>query len=462
MIIEYRTQKILLTGKISDEVEAYLIWCCQQSNNLYNSGLYSVRQAHFEQCETRTFFDSNDQYRLAFKDRFVRSNYAHLCKDFKTNKHYIGLGGQQAQQCLKSIVEAIRGYNELLKLWWKGELDNRPSIPKYRKKRGLYQVVFPNQAVKYDRANQTCRLAISQENKPELINKEIVIPSGYGIDDSQIAEVRIVPSLGKLWAEYVYKVTPQKAVGLDYSQAIGIDPGVTNWLTAVSTKGKSFIVCGRKLKSINQYYNKTVANYKQGKSELYWDEYLAYITHKRNCQIKDAINKTARFIINYCLNHGMGNIVFGWGQGIKNKSNLGKINNQNFVQIPTSKLKNRIKELAESTGIIFTETEEAYSSKSDFLAGDEIFKFGEKPKEYKFSGKRINRGTYRSKFGLVSSDANGAANILRKVAIQLNLSLVEVGKGSLALPKRYDLSCMSKSYRQRAEMRFLNHLEASA
>ena len=135
MIIEYRTQKILLTGKISDEVEAYLIWCCQQSNNLYNSGLYAVRQAHFEQCETSTFFDSNDQYRIAFKDRFVRSSYTQLCKDFKTNKHYIGLGGQQAQQCLKSIVEAIRGYNELLKLWWKGELDNRPRIPKYRKKK---------------------------------------------------------------------------------------------------------------------------------------------------------------------------------------------------------------------------------------------------------------------------------------------------------------------------------------
>ena len=327
-------------------------------------------------------------------------------------------------------------------------------------------------------------MAISKENKPELVNKEIVIPSGHGISANQIAEVRIVPILGKLWAEYVYKITSQKAIGLDYSQAIGIDPGVTNWLTAVSTKGKSFIICGRKLKSINQYYNKTLAKYKlakykQGKSDFYWDEYLDKITHKRNCKIKDAINKAARFIINYCLNHGLGNIVFGWGQGIKTKSNLGKINNQNFVQIPTSKLKNRIKELAESVGIIFTETEEAYSSKSDFLAGDEIFKFGEKadatepsshggshahqaPKEYRFSGTRINRGAYRSKFGLVSADANGAANILKKVATQLNLNLAEVGKGSLTLPKRYDLSCMRKLYRQRAEMRFLNHLEATA
>ena len=462
MNIEYRTQKILLTGNVDDEVTDYLVWLVQQSNNLYNSALYAVRQAHFEQCENRTFFDQFDQYRIAFKDRFVKVNYAQLCKDFKTNSHYLALGGQQAQQCLKSVVEAITSYNQLLKKWWKGELNNRPRIPRYRKKRGLYQVAFPAQAIKYDDVTGICRLAISKDNKPELVNKEILIPGGYGFNAEQIAEVRIVPSLGKLWVEYVYKVSIKKAFCLNYSQAIGIDPGVTNWLTAVSTKGKSFIVCGRKIKSINQRYNKAVAKYKKGKSNFYWDEYLDKITHKRNCQMQDAVNKAARFIINYCLNHNIGNIVFGWGQGIKTNSNLGKVNNQNFVSIPTAKLKNKIKELAESVGIVFTETEEAYTSKSDFLAGDLLFKFGEKPKEYKFSGRRITRGTYKSKFGLISADANGGASILKKVAIQLNISLAEVGKGSLTLPKRYDLSSMKKSYRKRVENRFLTVLEASA
>lgn len=478
MQIQYRTQKILLTGNIDDEVADYLVWLTQQSNNLYNSALYAVRQAHFEQCENRTFFDQFDQYRIAFKDRFVKVSYAQLCKDFKTNSHYLALGGQQAQQCLKSVVEAINSYNQLLKGWWKKEIDRRPRIPRYRKKRGLYQVAFPAQAIRYDDIAGICRLAISTENKPELVNKEILIPGGYGFNAEQIAEVRIIPSLGKLWAEYVYKiecggcfrkmrisnrtVEVKCAKGLDYSQALGIDSGVTNWLTCVSTRGKSFIICGRKVKSINQRYNKIVANYKTGKSDFYWDEYLDQITHKRNCQIKDSVNKAARFIINYCLNYGIGNIVFGWGQGIKNNSNLGKVNNQNFVSIPTAKLKNRIKELAESVGIVFTETEEAYTSKSDFLAGDLLFKFGEKPKEYKFSGRRITRGTYKSKFGLISADANGGASILKKVAIQLNISLAEVGRGSLTLPKRYDLSSMKKSYRKRVENRFLTVLEASA
>ncbi len=450
--MNYRTQKILLTGNIDDEAEAYLVWCCHQSNNLYNSALYAVRQNHFESCPSRVFFDQQDQYRIAFKDRYVKASYAELCKDFRLNKHYVGLGGQQAQQCLKSVFEAIRGYNELLKLWWNGELENRPRIPTYRKKRGMYQVSFTaNNGIRYDDVTGICRLAISKSNKPELVNREIVIPGGHGFTAEQIAQVRIIPACGKLWAEYVYKVEVSSARNLDYSQAIGIDSGVSNWLTAVSTKGKSFIVCGRKIKSINQRYNRAAAKYKKGKSDFYWDDYLDKITHKRNCQFLDSVNKAARFVINYCLVQGIGNIVFGWGQGVKNKSNLGKRNNQNFVAIPTARLKNRIKELAESVGIIFTETEEAYTSKCDFLAGDKLFKFGEKPKEYKFSGSRISRGTYRSKYGLVCADGMGAANILKKVAIQLGISLAEVGRAALTLPKRYDLSNMKKSYRKRSE-----------
>ena len=267
-----------------------------------------------------------------------------------------------------------------------------------------------------------------------------------------------MPSNSHLWAEYVYKVEAQKAVGLDYSQGIGVDPGVSNWVTAVSSQGKSFIICGKKIKSINQRYNKTVAQYKKGNTcgqvlcQKYWDEYLAQITHKRNCQIRDVVNKAARFVINYCLHHSIGNIVFGWGQGVKTESNLGKKNNQNFVQIPTARLKNRIKELAESVGIVFTETEEAYTSKSSFLDNDLVPKYGEKPKGYRFLGKRVKRGLYRTAKGwLINADCNSAASILRKVATQLGINLVEVGKAALTLPKRYHLHLMRRSYRKNGE-----------
>ncbi len=450
-VTEYRTQKILLTGRIDDETNDYLTWLIHQSNNLYNSVLFAIRQTHFEQCETRTFFDSCDQYRIAFKDRFVKASYAQLCKDFRTNNHYESLGGQQGQQCIKSVVEAITSYNTLLKKWWNGELENRPKIPNYRKSGGVYQVIFTSQNITYDDIEGYCRLSISRINKPELVNPEIIIPSGTGFKSEELAEVRIVPTNGNLWAEYVYQVESKQAIKLDFYQGIGIDPGVSNWLTAVSSNGKSFIVCGKKIKSINQRFNKKVAQYKKGKSEFYWDDYLSQLTHIRNCQMRDAVNKAARFVVNYCLNQGIGNIVFGWGQGVKTNSNLGGQNNQNFVQIPTSRLKERIKQLAESVGIRFHETEEAYTSKSDFLAGDLLFKYGEKPKEYKFSGRRINRGSYKSKLGLICCDALGGINVLKKVATQLEISLAEVGREALTLPKRYDLSCLNKAYRKRCE-----------
>lgn len=450
--MEYRTQKILLTNQIDDETKDYFVWLCHQANNLYNSVLFAIRQAHFETCPTYEYFDENQMYRNAYKDRLVKASYAQLCSNFKDNKHYQALGGQSAQQCIKSVVEAVSSYNKLIRCWWRGELNNQPKIPGYRTSGGMYQVAFTAQNSFYDDVAGNCRLSISRENKNELLLKEIIIPSGSQFKSEQLSEVTIVPSNGHLWAEYVYQVQSQKAVGLDYSQGIGIDPGVTNWLSVLSSKGKSFIVCGRKIKSINQRYNKAVARYKQGKPQKYWDDYLARITHKRNCQVRDLTNKAAQFVINYCLNHRIGNIVFGWGKGIKIESNLGKKNNQNFVQIPTARLKNRIKELAESVGIIFTETEEAYSSKASYLDNDLVPKYGEKPRGYEFSGKRITRGTYRTKARIiVSADIQAAGNILRKVAVQLGISLVEAGRGALTLPKRYTLDMMRRVYRKNGE-----------
>jgi len=180
------------------------------------------------------------------------------------------------------------------------------------------------------------------------------------------------------------------------------------------------------------------------------------------------LNKTARIIINHCLTYQIGKLVVGYNPGIKHEINIGRSNNQtavaplgetprphclNFVQIPTARLKNRIQELAESVGIIFTEIEEAYSSQASFLDNDLVPKYGEKPKGYKFSGKRIKRGLYQTAKGwLVNADIQAAGNCLRKVATQLGLNLVKLGKEVLSLPKRYYLDSLSRSYRKQAEM----------
>ena len=131
-MVEYRTQKILLTGKIQAEVEDYLLWQCHQANNLYNTTLWHIRQSHFEICPMYEYFDRLDCYRRKFLDRIVKASYTNLCKILKSNQHYQLIGGQQAQQCIKSVIEAITSYNKLIRAWWHGELSDKPRIPYFK------------------------------------------------------------------------------------------------------------------------------------------------------------------------------------------------------------------------------------------------------------------------------------------------------------------------------------------
>jgi len=128
--------------------------------------------------------------------------------------------------------------------------------------------------------------------------------------------------------------------------------------------------------------------------------------------MREAVNKAARLVINHCLAHQIGTIVLGWNKGQKQNINMGKKNNQKFVQIPTGKLKNRIEQLCEQYQIRFIETEESYSSLASSLDLDNIPIYGEKPENWKASGRRVKRGLYRSAQGIeFNADINGSINI---------------------------------------------------
>jgi transposase len=130
-------------------------------------------------------------------------------------------------------------------------------------------------------------------------------------------------------------------------------------------------------------------------------------------------------------------VVFGWNPGQRQEAKLGKTT-QSFVQIPTAKLKERVKQLCEFYSIKFVETEKSYTSKTSFLDGDFLPTFGEKPERWKPSGKRVKRGMYRTGSGeFINADLNGAANILRKVETQLGINLVKVCRQVLTLATRF-------------------------
>jgi putative transposase len=265
------------------------------------------------------------------------------------------------------------------------------------------------------------------------------------LEYSDIREIRILPRNGCFYAEFVYKVVPVKSQ-VDPARALGIDHGLNNWMTCISNVGTSFIVDGLHLKSLNQWYNKRVATLKEDKPQGFWSKRLAAITEKRNRQMRDAVNKAARKVINHCLENQIGTIIFGWNKGQKDGANLGKKTNQKFVQIPTSRLKVRISQLSEQYGIAFFESEESYTSKASFVDLDPLPTFGEKPEGWKASGKRVKRGLYRTKNNqYINADCNGAANVLRKVSTTLGLCLDEVSRGALLTPLRIRLWTLQES-----------------
>ena len=400
------------------ELSAVLEYLCSESNKLYNCCTYLARQIYFK----------TGKY----------ANKFWLATQLKTNPHMKALYTSAAQQTCLAVGEAITGYKKLLKFWKQGELANQPKFPKYRQ-RGLFQISYPKRWLKLTK--QGVRVPLGKSCKVWFDIAEIYLPFPSNLDWSSVKELQIVPRAGYFDAVWVTKAeTINKK--LNPNNVLSIDHGLDNWLTCISNIETSFIVDGKHLKALNQWSNKRVATIKENKSQDFWCKLLDKITTKRNRQMRDAVNKAARIVVVHCLQNNIGTIVFGWNKGQKQESDLGKKNNQKFVQIPTGKLKDRIEQLCNQYGIRFLETEESYTSKASSLDLDDIPVFGAKPEGWKPSGKRVKRGLYRSATGIeFNADINGAISIGRKVAEQYGFQFDARGfaRGVLTMPRRVRL-----------------------
>ncbi|NEP77299.1 MAG: transposase [Okeania sp. SIO3B3] len=413
----YCCQQVLV-GK-NPELIATLTFLCEQSHKLTNMGIYYGRQLYFKSQKGIGKFD--------------------LEKVYKNNNHYKVLHSQAAQQVLRTVAESFRSYYSLIIAYSSGKIADRPRIPNYRKKGkgGLATVSYPAQALKL-KGNQI-RVPLGNTCKRWFGKNCFYIHKPSNLEFNALKELRILPRNRCFYYEFVYEKEVVKAQ-LNQDNVLGIDHGVNNWLTCVSNVGTSLIVDGKHLKSMNRWYNKQISTIKENKPLGFWSNKLAVITEKRNRQIRDGINKAARIVINHCLEHHLGTIIFGWNKSQKNQIKLGHKKNSEFVPIPTARLKERIAQLCSECGIIFIETEESYTSIASFLDGDYLPNYGEKPNDWKPSGKRIKRGLYRSGNNcFVNADCNGAANIITKVSRRLGLNLSRLCRGALTCPQRFYL-----------------------
>ena len=407
------------------ETRAILEYLCEQSGKLYNSGVYFARQTFF-----KTGIILTGKFDLVYEQTVGKSQIAQ------------SLPSTPAQQTLLSVVEAFKSYKRLRELWFKGQLPNKPFAPSYLKVSKLFKVAYPN----------------SGGQKPKLVNGQLQFSLGltvrrwFGIDNfslpiptnldiNKVKEWTILPKNGMFYLEASYELTATQANSYLDDLALSIDLGTADNLAAcVDTRGLSFLIDARAMKAFNQYWNKQVSTRKENKPQGYWDAWLDRVTRKRNHRMRDGINKAARLIINHCIKYGIGTIVLGWNDGFKCNANMGRVNNQKFVQIPLGKLRDRIEQLCNLYGIKLVITEESYTSKASYLDGDSLPKYGEKPDGWKASGRRTKRGLYKSKNGsLINADLNGAANIMSKVARKLGIDLDRLGRRSLTTVARVRL-----------------------
>ena len=167
------------------------------------------------------------------------------------------------------------------------------------------------------------------------------------------------------------------------------------------------------------------------------------ITTKRNHKIDNYTHQISRKLINHLAKLGVKNIIYGKNVDFKKEINLGKVNNQNFVNIPFNQIIERLKYKALLAGINFMTVEESYTSKTSFLDKEKLhsYKDNKPSKKYSFLGQRFSRSVFRSEDGyVIHADINASFNIIRKVSGDKIYNHIDFGSIKGSSPKRVKIA----------------------
>lgn len=386
------------------------------AKNLTNEAIYNVRQYYFAEGEYLNY----------------PKNYAQL----KNSENYKLLNSNMAQQILKEVDSSFKSFFALLKLAKKGKYNFKDcKLPGYLPKDGFTTLV-----IGFVRLSDN-QLVVPFSNQYRKDHEKIVINLPPTLCDKTIKEIRIIPKCHARFFEvqYTYEVAcPQ--IKENNQNVLAIDLGVNNLITAVDTNGHSFIIDGRGLKAINQWFNKQSARLQSIKDKQGLPKQRTkrqnQLSIKHNNQVSDYMHKAAKIVIRYCQANQINTLVVGYNETLQKSSNMGRKNNQNLCFIPFGKLRSYLEYQCSLNGIQFIKQEESYTSKASFWDRDEIPAYNDdNPQEYTFSGKRIHRGLYQTAEGIkLNADINGALNILKKSNVVSLETLY--GRGEVDTPIR--------------------------
>lgn len=419
------------------------------SKNMFNVGLYNVRQ-YFHIIQQNEIEKQNYRPDIT-KNLVVLTNsylpysrkkehpFKEICNynSSNPNENYGLLHSQAAQQTLKSVEEGYISFFKLLVMKSKGEYDKPAHPPHYLEKNGRYKVDFPRAGLTFKGNKVTLGMSVKFRKFNGYTGKELTFTIPSSIKSHQICEITLLPvHNGRCYKIlFSYEVKKLPVVNLDNTKHMSLDLGVNNFATILdNVTGTTTLLDGKYLKSINQWYNKENARLqsikdKQGITGITKRQHQMLV--KRENKINEAMNRFANQVIEYALESKIGNITCLRWDGIKNKRKAQKKDNQNFIQIPFDKFRQKLKGKCKLYGIKYHgEESEAYTSQTDALAFDEI------KKQPYGKTRRIKRGLYKSITGhVINADVNGSLNQMRKVAGDDPIKDI-ISRGLFNLPRR--------------------------
>lgn len=369
---------------------------CRLSKNLYNSTLYEARLS---------FFKKNYRNYNSINAQFTEENQV----------DYRALPAKVAKQTQMMVDKNFKSFFALKKNQEKNPLIKKPRIPKYLEKDGYFPAYYEKGA-----------LSFKKKGFIKLSQTEIEIKTSISIE--KIASVRIVPLGNHFVIEICYDEPKVEIPKDDVSKVAFIDLGLNNLMTVTSNVFHPIIINGKPIKSVNHYFNKqksklqtqllsqtSEVNKLLGNIE-YYTPAMQRLSFWRHRQIEHYFHTATTFLVNYLVSHQVKTVILGHNKGQKQDINLGRKNNQQFVQIPFTKIIHQLRYKCALKGIQFIENEESYTSKASFIDKDCIPIYKERVElAYSFSGKRVKRGLYKSKDGkILNADVNGSLNIGRK------------------------------------------------
>ena len=352
---------------------------CFLGKNLYNSALYAIRQHFFETKKYLSKFE--------LINRFTK----------ESQKDYVALPRKVSQQVIYNVDQNFKSFFNSLK---SKNIHHRVNIPAYKDKvKGRQVLTYTNQAISH-----------------KELKKGYLQLSGLNfrikIQHTNIQQVRVIKRTNCYVIEVLYKIDDPKQKEFNHKIA-AIDLGINNLATVSSNVIQPFIINGRPLKSINQFYNKKLAELKseadKSKRKHFNENKIIKLTYKRNNKVNDYLHKASRVIVNYLVFNDIRTLVIGHNKEWKQETNMRKKNNQNFVQIPHSRFIDLLKYKCQLEGINVITQEESYTSKCSFFDGEIPCKHDS------YKGKRIKRGLFRTSKGrIINADVNGSLNIMIK------------------------------------------------